>query len=454
MTEHYITPNRPGCVGRSDSESIQNAIAAAKSSGLDTVVIPRRNERTGEMLWNISETILLPSGITIIIDNAHLRLADGVFCNMFRNENMYNEAGLSAEGEQHDIRILGRGNALLDGGNHNGLTERTSMKEGYPHIYHNSFILLHNVRDFEISGMTMTEPRWWCVNLIYCSYGRVGDIKVFARDNVPNQDGIDLRCGCHNIVVEDITGQGGDDLIALTGFQGTETKHAVAGRCIDIHSVVIRSIRGTSVTKAIVALRNHDGVRLHDILIDGIVDSAAGEPDNRPYAALRVGQNHYVHTRPSALGETFNINAQNIHSSRNTAVLLCSTLLNSSLRNIYSSGSAVCAVSTNTGAQIKNLLVDGVFYTADRMENTACAADRCGSHEAVFNFEHHEDTPALCGSNRSENVVISNVFASNLGSRPLLYASGRADVTIIDNAESARLPVLTDGGEDVRVTRI
>lgn len=452
MPRQFVTPNDPEVLRDTDSASIQAAVDLAAETGCGKVVIPRMNARTGEALWIISDTILLPSDMTVELDNAHLRFADGVFCNMFRNRNMYTPARLTLEGEQHDIRILGRGNAVLDGGVHNGLIEKTSLKDGYPHIYHNSFILLHNVRDFELSGFRMAEPRWWCVNLIYCAYGRVRDLDVQARDNVPNQDGIDLRCGCHDILIENITGQGGDDLIALTGFQGTERKHAVAGKCLDIHSVVIRNIRGSSVTKAIVALRNQDGVKLHDIHIDGIIDSASATAAYAPYAALRIGQNAYIHLRPSLLGETYNITVRNIHSARNTAVLLCATLLNADFSGIQVTGSGVSAVSTNGGACLKNVHIDGVYYTVTEAEMTAKPHDRCGTHNALFNFEHDvpEEAgdlgyslndwipdrygPAILGrDNRAEDVYIENVFlpASKApdGSEKLLaYLSGQAKV--------------------------
>ena len=445
-----ITPNLKEVMASTDAKSIQNAIALACETGVGQITIPAFNERTKSNLWVIDETVLLPSNITVVIDGAHLRLADGVFCNMFRNENMYTELRHEPEGEQHDIRIIGRGKAVLDGGVHNGLTERTSRKDGFPHIYHNSFILLHNVRDFLLEGFSMIDPRWWCVNLIYCRYGRISNLDVEAKDNYPNQDGIDLRCGCNNIIIENITGQGGDDLIALTGFQGTETQHAVAGRSIDIHTVTIRNIKGTSVTKAIVALRNQDGVKLYNILIDGIVDTSADNPVNAPYACLRIGQNAYVHTLPSKPGDTYNINAQNIHSCRNTAILLCATVINSSFRNLFACDRAVSILSTNGGAYLNNIQVENVFVSHADGENTAGRSDRCGSHNALFNFEHIGQSKYLEGIDRAENVFIRRVFADDLHGRPVAYIGGQAKIFFEDlhvNAPKESWFVTENGGE-------
>ena len=86
-----ITPNLKEVMASIDSKSIQNAIALACETGVGQITIPAFNERTKSNLWVIDETILLPSDITVVIDGAHLRLADGVFCNMFRNQNMYTE---------------------------------------------------------------------------------------------------------------------------------------------------------------------------------------------------------------------------------------------------------------------------------------------------------------------------------------------------------------------------
>ena len=111
-------------LGKDDSETIQNAVNAAKNDNDRIVVIPRFNERTGEPLWVISRAILLPNNVTIYLSDCHIVLADGVFDNIFRNENAYTEAGVSPFGEQYGIKIIGMGNAVLDGGKDNGLREQ------------------------------------------------------------------------------------------------------------------------------------------------------------------------------------------------------------------------------------------------------------------------------------------------------------------------------------------
>ena len=89
----FVTPNDDGIMSDSDSKSIQNAIDFAKKSNISTVVIPKLCKRTNSLRWIIDKSILLPSDITIILDSCHLTLADGVYENIFRNENVQNFTG-------------------------------------------------------------------------------------------------------------------------------------------------------------------------------------------------------------------------------------------------------------------------------------------------------------------------------------------------------------------------
>ena len=75
MEKSYFSPN--DFRDASDSRKIQAAINAARDAGLNEVIIPRHNAQKQSTVWTIDETILLPSHMTVVIDNAHLRMADG-----------------------------------------------------------------------------------------------------------------------------------------------------------------------------------------------------------------------------------------------------------------------------------------------------------------------------------------------------------------------------------------
>ena len=362
-----------------DSKTIQEAIKRACELKERKLVIPRINARTGEDIWEIKETIFLPSDFTLILDNCHLRMADGVFCNMFCNENAYTE---KCE-EQKNISIIGIGNALLDGGIPNGLTEKTSNKDGFPHIVNNTMILFRNVAGFEIKNLHMKEQRWWGMTFTFCNSGTIKDIDFQATNITPNQDGIDLRAGCHDIVIENISGRTGDDTIALTALGvykgGLSEMLKVDDKCEDIYNVIIRNIH-SQVTGGhhIVRLLNHDGVSLYNILIDGIIDCS---DDLRAKAALKIGDARYSHIRKAVLGETRNITARNIISRAKSAVNLGGTVADSYFSNIQQNGEYAIQ---STDCEVENLLFDGVIV----------------KDGGIYNFEQTKGT----------NVVIKNVI--------------------------------------------
>lgn len=103
----YITPN--DTLQASDSASIRAAIELAMERGTKRVRIPRRNERTGEDLWIIDETIALPSGIEVLIDDAHLVLAEGKYLNMFTTGDSTADGGRTEVGEVHNVTLCGVG---------------------------------------------------------------------------------------------------------------------------------------------------------------------------------------------------------------------------------------------------------------------------------------------------------------------------------------------------------
>ena len=69
-----------------DSDMINAAIQDARTSG-KIVVIPPINKRTGKDVWEITKSIVLYSGTTLVLNNSHLRMGDGIICRMMVNAN-------------------------------------------------------------------------------------------------------------------------------------------------------------------------------------------------------------------------------------------------------------------------------------------------------------------------------------------------------------------------------
>ena len=114
----------------------------------------------------------------------------------------------------HDIRILGTGEATLDGG--------AWTRENRPEYYHEQapeeypdgcdydLISLFNVRNFEVANLCITNAKHYSTCFTFCRFGRIHDLHFRNYATVENQDGIDLRYGCEFITIENITGVTGD----------------------------------------------------------------------------------------------------------------------------------------------------------------------------------------------------------------------------------------------------
>lgn len=304
---------------------------------------------SGDMI--IDEAVRLPSNFTLILENCHLRLADGCYANIFINEHLDTDIGRTTDGTDYNISIIGHGRAILDGGEHNGLTERN--REGLPPLWKNNLILFSNVDGFKVSGISCIHQRWWATCFFYCRNGYIGDVYFEATDTgmdengnvyrglrydryeeamVKNADGIDLRVGCHDIIIENITGFTEDDSIAITGLAGNlERGFAVAGMPTDIYNITIRNIR-TSAFCTNVRLLNQSGIILHDVLIDGVYDTSENSPHmDRGKHTVRVGDPRLYGTRHATADETYNISIRNVRSRAAVAISLAGKMTNLSL---------------------------------------------------------------------------------------------------------------------------
>lgn len=300
--------------------------------------------------WEICEAIRLPSDFTLILEDAHLRMADGVYSNMFVNENHETELGKTIAGTNRNISILGRGEAILDGGKYNGLSEKSQCKDGLPPVWKNNLLLFTNVDGFRVSGISCRNQGWWALNFIYCANGYLGDIDFCSIDIgidengneyhglirgryddvlVKNADGIDLRLGCHDILIENITGFCEDDSIALTAINGKmEQTFAVSGLPSDICNVVVRNIR-TSAYCSNVRLLNQGGTRLHDITVDGVYDMGPESIHlDRGAYAVHIGDTRLYGSRQSTEEETYNITVKNVRGGGLAALALAGAIKN------------------------------------------------------------------------------------------------------------------------------
>lgn len=310
----------------------------------------------------IGETIRIPSDFTLILDGCHLILADGCYCNMFANAQYDTELGRTVAGTDRNITLLGCNGAILDGGTYNGLSERNSRKNGMPPIWKNNTLLFANVDGFKIQNIAFHNQRWWALNFIYCRNGYIGDLAFQSNDIaidengreyrkfvrakkeevlVKNADGVDLRQGCHDIVIENLSGFTEDDSVALTGLCGRlEADFAVEELPSDICNVQIKNVATSAFCSNIRILNqtNREGriVKIHDVYIDGVYDTS----ENSPYMerggyGVRVGDKNDVWGgRHATEEETYNITIKNVRSRAFCALHLAGGIGNLVVENI------------------------------------------------------------------------------------------------------------------------
>lgn len=281
------------------------------------VVIPKRNPLSGDDVWVIDRRLVLGSDTTVVLDGAYLILADGVYEMFFSTE-----AALGADNApKKKIRIIGRNGATLDGGRFNGLTERTQNANGLPAVRNNTPIQLRNVEGFEVSGLKIVEQRYWGMTFINCSDGVIRNIEFDASDSAPNQDGIDLRMGCHHILIENITGSTGDDVVALTALRwGTDATLIDENACGDIHDVTIRNVNARCTGgHGLIRLLCHDGNKEYNITVENIIDHSV-YPRPLPHATIRIGDSQFWRLKPAVAEDMYNITIRHVRSSAPAAI--------------------------------------------------------------------------------------------------------------------------------------
>lgn len=385
---------------KTDSEMIQSALDKASQTG-ESIVIPKINKRTGKDIWDITETIYLYDGSTVILQNCHLRLADDTVCNMFANKNARTDDVF--EKKQRDITIKGIGKAILDGGNHNGFYENNGIARNvskYPdhHISENCMVFFRNVEHLVIDNITVMNQRYWAMPLYAVSYSHISNIHFESSSNVPNQDGVDVLKGSHDIIIENITGCTGDNVIALLATD--DPIYCKSGENMhdgDIYNITIRNIMVYGVGGcALIRLLNHDGFKIYNIRIDNVIETSPwsendspvaqnpdliikndkdgniyherhlipGEKGYRCEAAILIGESYWYNTSKAQLGDTFGISVSNVMTHARYAVFLNNTIMDSSFDNIRLFGNGFMAVYFGEG-NMENVRFSNVTYDKD-----------------------------------------------------------------------------------------
>ena len=321
-----------------DSERIAKAVAAACEKGDRTVCVSAKPDGAA---WLIDRAILLPSDFTLELDGCLVQLAPGTRDNLIRNAGAVEQDKVTPNS---NIVIRGRNGATLCGGTDNHYAPNISGdRNGYTTIG----ILLCAVDGFAIENLTLRETQAWGVSVENgCVNGRIAGLRFEDTNKMRNQDGVDIRKGCHDIVIEDITGVCGDDVVALTALRSTKPRPAgkrsmqIGGNFPtdhdDVYNVTIRNVRARCAGgHGVIRFLCQDGIKMHHIALSNVVDTtdvAQGHPPAQ--ATLRIGDVNYWSMCRAQNGDMHHITVDGVEAKGRLGVWIKGALADSELRNI------------------------------------------------------------------------------------------------------------------------
>ena len=408
-----------------DSETLEAAIAHRTADGI--VLIPPRQsgiepERT---YWLIDRAILLPENTTIVLQNCKIKLSDRCRDNFFRTANC--GFGFPDPAPIRNVHLRGEGLCILEGADHPRATgdasklqhnpcphfpadlcaikadwipeeRRTPEKVSFWDIHNHSYgtdagnpdesqygdwrgigVLFARAEQFSISGLHIVESHGWGISLEDCSYGRVEKIDFDMRMhkeidgmvmNMENQDGIDIRNGCHHITVSDITGETGDDVIALTAIvPNVETYHPGGSLCSthvmhndwsrrerDIHDIIIRNVTAFSYLCWVLRLLPAN-TRIYNVVIDGLIDARPAGCETGGTMLLGDGGS-YGDNQPESMS---GITISNVICASRTAITLAGYMKDSVITNVVNKNPACPVLEVRRKDGMTNVITAGLL---------------------------------------------------------------------------------------------
>lgn len=366
----YVSDYREG---RSDDEAIRLCMEARKQVDAAEVVFSGKD-------YLISQSVQLPSNTTAVIDGCTVKLADGAFDTIFRGDNLvtspedpygYPLDVLPLE----NIRILGKNGARIEGCDVN--PKLLNYVKGVAEEAIGDFwgwrtlnISLSRCKGFEIANLILDKSRCWTMSFEMCSNGYIHDLQISS--NVKNGDGIDFRSGCHDCLVENITGYTGDDTVACTAlYKGRGTVPSPSAiypgeyylypmeptRCLadrgqidrDISNIIIRNISTGGKHHGVICLAAN-GCKVHDITIENLEEVPMDGSDSWRQSTVKIYTGYGSgYTR----GDIHNIHVSNVRTVYSQYSVYCNAEVeNVALRNVTAENGALMQLDYPEGIQI------------------------------------------------------------------------------------------------------
>ncbi len=389
---------------KTDSDIIEEIINGCENGIAE---IPRRkcDNDPERNYWLIDRAILIPENTTVILKNCKIKLSDKCRDNFFRSANCTGAVGEEIK-TLKNIHIIGEGHCVLEGADHprstgdSGKTlkcpcyktkedilkyadwiSEEERKTGvldfwseHDYTYGTDFdkvgerrmgdwrnigILFACVENFSVENLSIVESHAWGISLENCGFGSLDKITFDAKmqreidgvlHNIENQDGIDLRNGCHHISLSNIFGQTGDDLIALTAIAAAsapvhqngalDSTHYMhndwSRRDKNIHNITIRNVIGRSQGGAIgnccslIRFLPAES-KIYDVVLDSVINSH--EDNLREAVTLLFGEHDGAYGKLYK-GSLSQLTVSNVICDSNIAMQINGYLSDSVITNI------------------------------------------------------------------------------------------------------------------------
>ena len=401
--------------GKNDTEIIANAIKNREDDGV--VVISSFGDKKE---WLLDSAVILPSNTTIIIDNCKIKLSDLCRDNFFRTEDCK-----TLSNKLENIHIIGKGNAWLEGAEHPRATGdfakilanpaphttedlikyapwisdehkqsgNITYDDANSHTYgtdagkegvsqygtsENFGILFKNVDRFSIENISLKDTHCFGIVIYAGRNGRITNIhfenhlyKMIdgMKQTIENQDGIDILQGSHDIIVSDITGITGDDVVALGCNNSKNTAKAQLTNQIggnienddesfspDVRNIIVRNIKATSVYAWIIRLLPVEA-SIYNIIIDNIIDTS---PKSGSAGAVVVGfSDEYGKNLPESNRDICISNV--ISNGYQGAVVIHGYMANSVISNVICKNKNVKPIVITRENGIKNVQMSNII---------------------------------------------------------------------------------------------
>lgn len=325
--------------------------------------------------WLRDSAVVLPSNTWLYLNDATIKLKDGVFDNIIRVEGVTvpsDPYAMSTAVESKNIRVFGKvgGKATLSGPDipktapHpvNGGNAVPWVGDFYG--WRTIGVYFINTKNYELDNFALVQATCWSISNEHgCDNFKIHDIRL--DNNVKNGDGVDLRIGCKNAEVYNITGITGDDTVALSALPKPEQRtypestyiypmqlggYIDAGHGVNIENVAIYNIKAEGDHNGVRLLASGGG-KLKNISVDNVEDAGNGWR----YSALLVSSGYGIE---AVMGDMSNITVNGITSNNSgQALKLAGKIKDSAFNNIVqrnSSKTLVDDTSTKDNVKITN----------------------------------------------------------------------------------------------------